>query len=67
MIGNRPEDVEKFLRKSLTALRLDYIYLYLIHAQVGLIGKHDQDVFPHDAQGFAVIDVKTNLVELWKV
>ena len=67
MIGNRPQDVEKFLRKSLTKLKLDYADLYLIHFPVGMIGKHDDDVFPLDERGNFVLDMKTDLIALWKV
>ena len=67
MIGNRAEDVEKFIKKSLAALQLEYLDLYLIHAPVGLIGKHDLDVFPRDENGFIVLDMLTDLISLWKV
>ncbi|KAK4005156.1 hypothetical protein OUZ56_006877 [Daphnia magna] len=66
MIGNRSENVERFLRKSLQNLRLDYIDLYLIHAPIGLTAKHDDDLFPMNADGFVVLDNDTDLVDLWK-
>lgn len=67
MTGNRSENVEKFLRKSLESLRLDYVDLYLIHAPVGLIGKDDNDIFPLNADGSVVLDMTTDLVDIWKV
>ena len=30
-VGNRPQDVEKYLDQSLKKLKLDYVDLYLIH------------------------------------
>ena len=66
-IGNRAEDVDKFIHKSLAALRLEYLDLYLIHAPIGLVGKHDMDLFPLDENGFVVLDMQTDLIKLWKV
>lgn len=67
MIGNRGEWVENYLKKSLQALRLDYVDLYLIHAPVGLLGQHELDIFPRNADGSVVLDTTTDLIELWKV
>ena len=67
MIGMRPEFVEKFIKLSLQALRLDYLDLYLIHAPFGLIGANDKDVFPRNPDGSVVLDMSTDLVGVWKV
>lgn len=66
-IGNRAEDVERFIKKSLAALQLTYLDLYLIHAPVGLIGKNDMDFFPRDENGYMVLDMDTDLITLWQV
>ena len=55
------------MRKSLADLKLDYVDLFLIHAPIGLIGKHDDDVAPLDENGQAVLDMETDLVSVWKV
>ena len=59
--------MERVLKKSLAALKLDYLDLYLIHGPVGLLGKHDLDLFPRDENGYVVLDMNTDLISLWKV
>lgn len=62
----RSELVEKFIKKTLSALRLDYLDLYLIHGPIGLIGKDDTDIFPLNPDGTVVLDMATDLVDIWK-
>ena len=67
MIGMRPELVEKFIKLSLAALKLDYLDLYLVHTTIGLIGQHDKDIFPHNPDGTVALDMTTDLVKVWEV
>lgn len=65
-VGNRPEYVEDFIKKSLTDLNMEYVDLYLIHWPVGM--KYNGDnLFPLDSSGNMILDMETDLIALWKV
>ncbi|GLH03654.1 Aldo-keto reductase (AKR) [Gryllus bimaculatus] len=64
-VGNRAESVEKYLKKSLEALQVSYVDLYLIHHPGGLIEKGDE-LTPCDDKGKVLIDPTTDHVSLWK-
>lgn len=66
MNGMYAGGVEKFLKKSLAALQLSYVDLYLIHLPVGVKGQHDLDILPKTDDGHIVIDCATDLIALWK-
>ena len=66
-IANKADKVEHFMKLSLKNLKMDYVDLYLIHVPIGFNPKHDMDLLPVDELGKPVLDMKTNLVEVWKV
>jgi hypothetical protein len=66
-IGNRAESVERFLTKSLTALQVAYVDLYLIHFPVGFQDKGDGTLWPTDESGAFLIDPSTDHIRVWKV
>ncbi|KAK9511680.1 hypothetical protein O3M35_000297 [Rhynocoris fuscipes] len=66
VIGNRPEHVEHFLKKSLDNLQLTYVDLYLIHLPVGLKLIADDIPFPKSESGKLLLDMETDHLALWK-
>lgn len=64
--GNRPEGVQKYIKKSLEALQLSYVDVYLIHTPFAF-NDVEGEMFPKRTDGYADLDVTTNHVATWKV
>jgi diketogulonate reductase-like aldo/keto reductase len=64
-IGMRPQHVPHFVEKSLKALQLDYLDLYLVHLPIGLQYVDDEQIWP-TKDGQILIDFETDLEAIWK-
>lgn len=63
--GNRPEAVEKNLKKSLADLNLSYVDLYLIHVPFGF---PESETGPQrHPNGDVILDLTTDHIAIWKV
>lgn len=61
----RAHSVEKYLKKSLEDLKLDYLDMYLIHGPFGFV--ESDEPFPKDEEGKLKLDFDIDHVSLWKV
>lgn len=57
--------VEHFIKKSLTALQLDYLDLYLVHTPFGLQYVNDNDLWPKEANKI-LINPTSSIEAVWK-
>ncbi|KAJ9599822.1 hypothetical protein L9F63_009862, partial [Diploptera punctata] len=64
-IGNRPEGVEKYIKRSLENLGLDYLDMYLVHVPFGFM-ERGEEIHPVNEDGMILLDKTTNHVEIWK-
>lgn len=63
--GNRPENVEKYLKKSLADLNLAYVDLYLIHVPFGF---PESETGPmRHPNGDIILDTTTDHIAVWRV
>jgi len=66
LIGMHPNKVEFFLDISLKNLQTEYIDLFLIHWPVGVCFVDENELMPRDKDGELLLDLKTDLEEIWK-
>lgn len=63
--GIRPEGVRKYIRKSLEALQLDYLDVYLVHTPFGFKDEEGKNI-PGTNDAPVELDVTTDIVAVWK-
>ncbi|GFG38337.1 hypothetical protein Cfor_10364 [Coptotermes formosanus] len=64
-VGNNPDRVEKYLKRSLDKLGLNYVDMYLVHVPFGFLEK-GEEIHPMDDDGNILLDKTTNHVDIWK-
>ncbi|XP_015585198.1 1,5-anhydro-D-fructose reductase-like isoform X2 [Cephus cinctus] len=64
--GNRPADVEKFMKLSLQKLGLDYVDMYLVHMPFAFVKEENADAPVICEDGSYVLDLNTDPVAVWK-
>ncbi|XP_076653123.1 aldo-keto reductase family 1 member A1 [Halictus rubicundus] len=62
--GNSPSGVEKWIKKSLEDLQLEYLDLYLVHTPFSFLGVDDK-LYTYDENGEVVLDTTTDHVKVW--
>lgn len=62
--GNRPNDIEKWLKKSLENLQISYVDMYLVHCPFAFEDA-GQDLHPRNEKGEIKIDVNTDHLQIW--
>ncbi|XP_049768329.1 1,5-anhydro-D-fructose reductase-like [Schistocerca cancellata] len=65
LIGMRHSGVEKYLKKSLSNLQVDYVDLYLVHNPIGFQDVDDGG-YPKDKDGQVLLDMTTDHISIWK-
>ncbi|XP_063231582.1 1,5-anhydro-D-fructose reductase-like [Bacillus rossius redtenbacheri] len=64
--GMQPERVDKYLGRSLAALQLSYVDLYLVQFPCGCPEKGSDLLLPLDESGALIADPTTDHVAVWK-
>ncbi|XP_014489230.1 PREDICTED: alcohol dehydrogenase [NADP(+)]-like [Dinoponera quadriceps] len=62
--GNRPEEVEKWLKRSLDNLQLTYLDLYLVHTPFAFEDA-GEELHPENEKGEIRIDASTDHLKIW--
>ncbi|KAL6440631.1 hypothetical protein ACFW04_003248 [Cataglyphis niger] len=65
--GNRPSDVEKFIKLSLKKLGLDYLDMYLVHLPFTFKFDEKTGAAATNEDGSFILDFDTDPVSVWKV
>lgn len=64
--GNRPSDVERFIKLSLEKLGLDYLDMYLIHMPFAFKLDENTCTAATNEDGSYILDLDTDPVSVWK-
>lgn len=67
VFGNRPKDVERFLKMSLDRLKLDYLDLYLIHMPFSFHCNEANLIPAVNEDGSFSLDVNNDLLGTWEM